>query len=118
MVINPIYTPLSSLWSARGKQQWVVHHHLVRLAMKLVVAQFCRAMDHEIISEGADCEWSENHRRRNQEVRGGQGHPNIIASRLYMQHRSLYISTCTCLVHVVATKGFVKSTSSIGCVGA
>ena len=28
--------------------------------MKLVVAQFCRARDHEIINEGAECERSEN----------------------------------------------------------
>ena len=32
----------------------------MRLAMKLIVAQFCRAKDHEIINEGAECEWSEN----------------------------------------------------------
>ena len=28
--------------------------------MKLVVAQLCRAKDHEIINEGAECEWPEN----------------------------------------------------------
>ena len=33
--------PLSSLWSAR-KYEWIVRHRLVRLVMKLVVAQFCR----------------------------------------------------------------------------
>ena len=30
------------------------------LVMKLVVAQFCEAKDHEIINEGAECERSEN----------------------------------------------------------
>ena len=33
----------------------IVYHRLVRLAMKLVVAQFCREKDHEIINEGAEC---------------------------------------------------------------
>ena len=28
--------------------------------MKLVVAQFCRAKDHEIITEGTECVQSEN----------------------------------------------------------
>ena len=28
--------------------------------MKLVVAQFCKAKDHEIITEGGECERSEN----------------------------------------------------------
>ena len=37
----------------------IVRHRLVRLAMKLVVAQFCRAKDHEIINESAECKWSE-----------------------------------------------------------
>ena len=32
----------------------------MQLAMKLVVAQFCRAKDHEIINEGTECEKSEN----------------------------------------------------------
>ena len=32
----------------------------IRLAMKLVVAQFCRTKDHEIINEDAECERSEN----------------------------------------------------------
>ena len=30
------------------------------LAMKLVVAQFCRTKDHKIINEGAECVQSEN----------------------------------------------------------
>ena len=30
------------------------------LAMKLVEAQFCRAKDHKIINEGAECVQSEN----------------------------------------------------------
>ena len=38
----------------------IVHHHLVCLAMKFVVAQFCRAKDYEIINEGAECVRSEN----------------------------------------------------------
>ena len=38
----------------------IVRHRLVRLVMKLVVAQFCRAKDHEIINEGAEYVWSEN----------------------------------------------------------
>ena len=29
-------------------------------AVRLVVAQFCRAKDHEIINEGAECVRSEN----------------------------------------------------------
>ena len=32
----------------------------MRLAMKLDVAQFCRAKDHKIINEGAECVQSEN----------------------------------------------------------
>ena len=28
--------------------------------MKLLVAQLCRAKDHETINEDAECEWSEN----------------------------------------------------------
>ena len=38
----------------------IVRHCLVWLAMKLIVAQFCRAKDHEIINEGTECERSEN----------------------------------------------------------
>ena len=33
----------------------IVRHRLVRLAIKFVVAQFCRTKDHEIINEGAVC---------------------------------------------------------------
>ena len=32
----------------------------MRLAMKLVLAQFCRAKENEIINEGAECEPSED----------------------------------------------------------
>ena len=32
----------------------------VQLAMKLVLAQFCRAKENEIINEGAECEPSED----------------------------------------------------------
>ena len=38
----------------------IVHQHLVWLVMKLVVVQFCRAKDHEIINEGTECVRSEN----------------------------------------------------------
>ena len=38
----------------------IICHRLVRLAMKLVVAQFWRAKENEIINEGAECELSEN----------------------------------------------------------
>ena len=38
----------------------IVRHRLVRLAMKLIVAQFCGAKNQEIINEGAECERSEN----------------------------------------------------------
>ena len=33
----------------------IVRHCLVRLELKLVVAQFCRAKDHEIFDKGAEC---------------------------------------------------------------
>ena len=38
----------------------IVHHRLVRLAMKHIVAQFCRAKDHEIFNEGTECVRLEN----------------------------------------------------------
>ena len=38
----------------------IVHHCLVRIAMKFVVAQFCRAKPHEIINEGTECVQLEN----------------------------------------------------------
>ena len=37
-----------------------VCHRLMRLAMKLIVAQFCRAKDHETINEGTEYARSEN----------------------------------------------------------
>ena len=37
----------------------IVRHLLMQLVMKLVVAQLCRAKDHEIINEGAECVRSE-----------------------------------------------------------
>ena len=62
MVISLIYTPplLSCAAHEGNSHSRIVRHRLMRLAMKLVVARFCRAKDHEIINEGAECEWSEN----------------------------------------------------------
>ena len=37
----------------------IVRHRLVWLAIKLVVAQFYRTKDHEIINEGVECVRSE-----------------------------------------------------------
>ena len=38
----------------------IVRHRLMRLALKLIVAQFCRAKDHEIVNEGTERVQSEN----------------------------------------------------------
>ena len=38
----------------------IVHHRLVQLVMKLIVAQLCRAKDHKIINEDTECVRSEN----------------------------------------------------------
>ena len=82
-----LYAPLPRCGAREGNSNGrIVHHRLVRLAMKLVVAQFCRAKDHEIINEGTVCERSEKamqflHRHQldtvvdSGGVRGVQMHP-------------------------------------------
>ena len=57
-----LFPGLSRFYRAREENSSgrIVHHCLMWLAMKLVVAQFCRAKDHEIINEGAECVQSEN----------------------------------------------------------
>ena len=56
-----LYAPFPRCGAHEGNSNdRIVRHHLVRLGMKLVVAQFCRAKDHEIINEGVECERSEN----------------------------------------------------------
>ena len=56
MVMMLLYTPFPC-WEGNNNGR-IVSHRLVPLAMKLVVAQFCRAK--EIINEGAECVQSEN----------------------------------------------------------
>ena len=58
MVISLTYTP--PFLAVERARKTIIRHRLVRLAMKLVVAHFCRAKDHEIIKEGAECVRSEN----------------------------------------------------------
>ena len=62
MVISLIYmAPFLAVEHARERAMAeIVCHGLVRLAMKLVVAQFCGVKDHEIINEDAECVQSEN----------------------------------------------------------
>ena len=58
MGISLIYTPpflAVERVHERNSNGRIVRHCLVRLAMKLVAAQFCWAKDHEIINEGAEC---------------------------------------------------------------
>ena len=57
MVISLIYTPpFLAVEHARGNSNGrIVHHRLMRLAMKLVVAQFCRTKDHESMKEQIVC---------------------------------------------------------------
>ena len=52
-----IYTPpFLAVEHTRGNSKGrFVHHCLVRLAMKLLVAQFCRAMDHESMKAQSVC---------------------------------------------------------------
>ena len=52
MVISLIYT-LPFLTVERNGR--IVRHCLVRLVMKLVLAQFCMEKDHEIMNEGTEC---------------------------------------------------------------
>ena len=59
MVISLIYTP-PFFAVERVRETAIVRHRLMQLAMKLVVARFCRAKDHEIINEDTECERSEN----------------------------------------------------------
>ena len=54
--IMGLYAPSSRCGACKGNSNGrIVRHRLVRLAMKLIVAQFCGAKDHEIINEGAEC---------------------------------------------------------------
>ena len=57
MVISLVYTPpFLTVEHARGNSNGrIVRHHLVWLAMKLVVAQFCRAKDHEAMKVQSVC---------------------------------------------------------------
>ena len=58
MAISLVYTPC---FPCKGNSNGgIVRHLLVWLVMKLTVAQFCTAMDHKIINEGAECVRSEN----------------------------------------------------------
>ena len=54
MVISLVYAPPFPYCRPRegNSNGRIVCHRLVRLAIKLVVAQFCRANDHEIINKG------------------------------------------------------------------
>ena len=57
MVISLVYTPpILTLERERGNTNGrIVRHCLVRLAMKLVVARFCRAKDHESMKAQSVC---------------------------------------------------------------
>ena len=56
MVISLIYMPPPLCGVCEGNSNGrIVHHCLVQLAMKLVVAQFCMAKDHEIIKAQSVC---------------------------------------------------------------
>ena len=56
MVISLAYTPPFLAVEREGNSNGrIVRHRLMRLAIKHVVAQFCRTKDHEIINEGAVC---------------------------------------------------------------
>ena len=56
-----VYAPFPCYGVCEGNSNGgIVRHRLVRRAMKLVVAQFCRAKDHEIINGGTECVQSEN----------------------------------------------------------
>ena len=61
-MISLVYTPPFPRCVARegNSNGRIVRHRFVRLVMKLVVAQFCRANENEIINEGAECVQSEN----------------------------------------------------------
>ena len=57
MVISLVYTPpFLAVERERGNSNGrIVRHRLMRLAMKLVVANFCRAKDHESIKAQTVC---------------------------------------------------------------
>ena len=59
MVISLVYTP-PFLAVERVTAMAKLSVTVLRLAIKLVVAQFCKARGHEIINEGAEFVWSEN----------------------------------------------------------
>ena len=59
MVNSLVYMP-PFLTVECARETATVRHCFVRLAMKLIVAHFCRAKDHDIINEGAECVQSEN----------------------------------------------------------
>ena len=51
-----LYAPFPFCGACKGNSNGrIVHHRLMQLAMKLVVAQFCRAKDREVINKGAEC---------------------------------------------------------------
>ena len=55
-----LYAPFPNCRAHEGNSNGrIVRHCLARLAIKLVVVQFCRTKDHEIINEGAECVRSE-----------------------------------------------------------
>ena len=61
MVISLVYMPPFLAVEREGNSNGrIVRHRLVRLVMQLVVAQFYRVKDHEMIDEGAECMRSEN----------------------------------------------------------
>ena len=57
MVISLVYTPhfLAVERGGGNSNGKVIRHRLVRLAMKLVVAQLCRAKDHELVKAQSVC---------------------------------------------------------------
>ena len=57
MVISLIYKPpfLTVECASGNSNGRIVHHRLMWLAMKLVVAQFCRAKDHESMKVQSEC---------------------------------------------------------------
>ena len=60
IVISLLYAPFPRCRAREGNSSGgIVRHCLVRLAITLVVAQFCSTKDHEIINEGAECVRSE-----------------------------------------------------------
>ena len=60
MVISLVYLPPFLTVEHASETAMAGLSLSVWLAMKLVVAQFCRAKDQEIINEGTECVQSEN----------------------------------------------------------